>query len=251
MTTNFQFLKLGLILLMPLYISGCATNSIHLPEWFTMSQETTENEAKSSPKSDAEGQLANQQKEKSASGLMYRQEPSSNDKKDDSVIIYRTPKTLYSPSFTHKSLADYAEQLAMQLIDNARGITSHSLVGVTSFVNLDSTLQKTDVLGNQLAELFIGELQQFGISVVDFKTTNTIMVEPTGDYIFSRDTDELASELDMDYVLSGTLIRNEKGVHISARIIALSNRRVTSTASILIPHFIVEELSPRYLTLSP
>ncbi len=243
MDANNVLAKFGLVALFSLALTGCATNSIHLPDWFTLTQEQTpETQAKELPQK-SQQELDN--------GLMYRPEPVAAENQQEGIVVFQTPNELYSPSFTHKGLADYAEQLAMQLVDNARGLTSQSLVGVTSFVNFDSTLQNADVLGNQLAELFIGEIQQFGVSVVDFKTTNTILVQPSGDYIFSRDTYELADEMGMDYVLSGTLIRNEKGVRINARIIALDNRRVMSTASVIVPHFVVEELSPRFISISP
>ena len=105
------------------------------------------------------------------------------------------------------------------------------------------------MLGNQLAEMFIGEVQEYGMSVVDFKLTGGINVQADGDFVFSRDSRALARELAVDYVLSGTLIENEKGVKVNARIVSMNNRVVVSSASLFIPHFVVEQLNPKYVVL--
>lgn len=156
--------------------------------------------------------------------------------------------TLFRPSFSHKSLEDYAGQLSMQLLRNSAGMKKDELIGVASFVRLDRGLQQTNILGNQLAEYFISEIQQFGLAVVDFKMTKTVNVTSRGDFAFSRDSIELAQDMDMDHVLSGTMIDRPQGVHINARIIAVANNRVVASASVLIPHFIVQSLRPDYVT---
>jgi TolB-like protein len=150
--------------------------------------------------------------------------------------------TLFRPSFSHKSLEDYAGQLSMQLLRNSAGMKKDDLIGVASFVRLDRSLQQTNILGNQLAEYFISEIQQFGLAVVDFKMTKAVNVTSRGDFAFSRDSLELAEDLKMDHMLSGTMIDKPQGVQINARIIAVANNRVVASASVLIPHFIVQSL---------
>jgi len=170
----------------------------------------------------------------------------------DYMPPWQAPSTLFRPSFSHKSLEDYAAQLSMQLLRNSAGMKKDDLIGVASFVRLDRSLQQTDILGNQLAEYFISEIQQFGLAVVDFKMTSAVKVTQRGDFVFSRDSLELAQDLKMDHMLSGTMIDKAKGVQINARIISLDSRRVVASASVLIPHFIAESLRPNYLTrLSP
>ena len=87
------------------------------------------------------------------------------------VSGWAPPAHTYRPVFTHKLLGDYAEQMTMKLIENMRYVSTNTPVAVTSLVDLDSSLSHTNILGNQLAESFITELQEFGIPVVDFKTT--------------------------------------------------------------------------------
>lgn len=166
----------------------------------------------------------------------------------DGIEPWQTPSTLFRPSFSHKSLSDYAGQLSMQLLRNSSGMKKDDLIGVASFVSLDRSLQKTNILGNQLSEYFISEIQQFGLAVVDFKMTGKVKVTSRGDFVFSRDTLELAQNLQMDHMLSGTMINKPKGVQINARIISVTNNRVIASASVIIPHFIAQGLRPDYVT---
>jgi TolB-like protein len=164
--------------------------------------------------------------------------------KTDYMQPRQVPSTLFRPSFSHKSLADYVGQLSMQLLRNSADMKKDDLIGVASFVRLDRSLQQTNILGNQLAEYFISEMQQFGLAVVDFKMTSTLNITQRGDFVFSRDSLALAENMKMDHMLSGTMIDKSKGVQINARIIAIENGRVVASASVLIPHFIAQSLRP-------
>ena len=158
------------------------------------------------------------------------------------------PMHSYKPNYTHKSISEYAEQLAMELMLQARQLDAKSRIGVASFVALDASLQQTNALGNQLAESFIREMQAYGIQVVDYKIMNRIRVGQEGDHIFSRKRFKLR-RADMDYVLSGTMHRNEKGVRVNARIVSLDNQSVVASAKGFIPHFIVNEVVPEYVLI--
>ncbi|WP_051275247.1 FlgO family outer membrane protein [Aestuariibacter salexigens] len=158
--------------------------------------------------------------------------------------VWRQPQHRFYAETMHKSLADYAEQLAMQLIKHANGISSASRIGVVSFVAFDASLQNTSVVGNQLAEYTMVQLQQLGVNVVDFKLQDGIAVGRHGDIVLSRDEDDLANELALDYVLTGTMIENPRGLTINARIAHLDNKRLASSATLQIPRIVVEQLMP-------
>ncbi len=159
---------------------------------------------------------------------------------------YMTPwvnsDTGFKPTFTHKSLQDYAAQLAMELLYNSQQLAVNDLIGVTSFVRLDDSLRNSNVLGNQLSEYFISEIQQLGMPVTDFKVKNSVEVTRSGDLVFSRNANRLAREMSMNHVLTGTLIEKPNGTQINARIVALSDRRIVSTASLIVPSFISDSL---------
>ncbi|WP_100656843.1 FlgO family outer membrane protein [Alteromonas flava] len=198
----------------------------------------------------------NRQKDSESSDFAPHYQPDSRDymmasgADDDSLNGMRARRPqLFSADTTHKSIREYAAQLAMQLMDRAVALTPADLVGVVSFVELDASLNTSSPLGNQLTEYFIGEIQHFGIGIVDFKVGNAISVTPTGDFIFSRNAERLADKLEMNHVLTGTMIQRSHGVSVNARIVALADRRVVASANVLIPDFVVAEINPYFTAL--
>ena len=168
-----------------------------------------------------------------------------------SSAMMQAPVQRFRPQFTYKGVQDYAGQLAMDLLKNANGLTSDAKIGVTSFVKLDYTLQNTTVLGNQMAEYAISEIQQFGINVIDFKMMPAIAVSKKGDLAFSRDVMKLANTNVMNHVLSATMIEKTDGVFINARIIEMGSNRVVSSASVLVPSFVSQQIHAQYVHYMP
>ncbi len=152
---------------------------------------------------------------------------------------------MFSPSFHHKYLNEYAEQLAIKLVENLRMMDATSSVAVTSFVDLDPTLKNTNILGNQLAESLIHEIQQFGVLVVDYKTMGNIQLSESGDFAFSRVHQELDNIQKIDYILSGTLSYGANGVMVNARVVHTEMKTVIATANSVIPYFVLSSLGPR------
>ncbi len=146
-------------------------------------------------------------------------------------------KTRYS----HKLLGHYVEQMAMQMVGSNPPVLT-SPIAVASFVQFDSTLTRTDILGNQIAESFIYELQQYGMPVVDYKVTGSIRITPRGDFAFSRDVRELAEDQAIGYILTGTVIRAKGGVIVNARIVGLTSKVVVASTKTFIPGFVLKSL---------
>ena len=136
---------------------------------------------------------------------------------------------------TSGKLSLIASFLADQLAQN-RDLknVSQSRVAVTSFVNLQA-LKETNKIGLLLSENMIHDFQVRGFPVVDFKTLPFIQVTPTGDFIFSRRVDELRSEYNINYFLTGTYTNNSDGVVINARLLDARSALVVSTAQAFIP----------------
>lgn len=157
---------------------------------------------------------------------------------------YRDPlQNGFSPSQTHKRLNDYASQLAMLLMEGNNQLDANDLVGVTSFVRLNESLSDSTVLGNQLSEYLIAELQSFGVGIVDFKLANGISVTPVGDFSLSRNAKYIADKLAMNHVVTGTIVEDDRGVRVNARIVSLENKQVKASASVFIPAFVVIDLN--------
>jgi TolB-like protein len=163
----------------------------------------------------------------------------------DNYYGWQQPSYSYRPMHTNKLLSDYTEQFAMKLIENMRYVTNSTPIAVTSFVDLDNNLKTTSIIGNQLAESFITELQEFGLSVVDFKHTGSIDVTSKGDFSFSRNKKELDKHNHIEYVLSGTLTYNDRGVIVNTRLIGTESKVVVASARGFIPNFVVDSLHSR------
>lgn len=161
------------------------------------------------------------------------------------VPVMPVPRSSYRPAYTHKALSDYAEQMAMNMLQKTKHITPNSRIAVASFVDFSQDLQSTSVLGNRLAESFMTELQGYGLAIVDFKAMPAIKVTSNGDLFFERS----GPRGDMQFVLTGTLHRNERGVEVNARIVNIYDQVVVATTKGFIPHFVVSSLTPDYVLM--
>lgn len=145
---------------------------------------------------------------------------------------------------TVKNINNYVRGIMHKLVDNIHYINDKTPVGVATFIFLDSSYKESNLLGNQITESFMHEVHQFGIPVIDFKTTDYIRVTEAGDFIFSRDFLELKDELPIKYVLAGTLVKHQDGYIVNARIIGLTSKAIVASAQGFIPNEIADALMP-------
>lgn len=138
------------------------------------------------------------------------------------------------------AINDVVKGLAYQMLESSAFVNAKTPVAVTSFVNLKD-LESTNWLGNQIAENFVHELQRHGLVVIDFKTTGHIRVTKEGDYVFSRDWKELPERQIIDYVVTGTMMEQENGIIINARMIGIQSHVVVATAQSFIPRWVLGE----------
>ena len=138
----------------------------------------------------------------------------------------------------------YVQGMMHDLAANLDMIQPGMIIGVTSFVYLDGAYDQTDLFGNQLSEGFMHEIHQFGLDVVDFKTTDFIRVTPKGDFVFSRDFMELREEQPIEFVLGGTMVQHQGGTLVNARIVSVATKKVLATAQTMVPQQVVSALQP-------
>ncbi|MEW6994610.1 FlgO family outer membrane protein [Colwelliaceae bacterium MEBiC 14330] len=136
------------------------------------------------------------------------------------------------------AINDVVKGLAYQMLTSSSFVNTKTPVAVASFVNLKD-LESTNWLGNQLAESFVHELQRHGLVVIDFKTTGHIRVTAEGDYVFSRDWQELPERQIIDYVVSGTMVEQENGILVNARMIGIQSKVIVATAQSFIPTWVL------------
>ncbi|MCV2883084.1 FlgO family outer membrane protein [Aestuariibacter sp. AA17] len=157
---------------------------------------------------------------------------------------YSGGKGVYNGEMLNKHIGDYVQNMTQDLIGNMAFVSQNTPIGVTHFALIDSDLQKTNVLGFQLAESFIHELHKFRIPVIDYKATDYIRVTPVGDFFLSRDFLELSNNEPINYILTGTMTRHQGGYLINARVLGLKNKAVVASAQMLVPFYVVDALLP-------
>ncbi|MGF1691141.1 FlgO family outer membrane protein [Photobacterium kagoshimensis] len=128
----------------------------------------------------------------------------------------------------------FIEGMTEQLVESNQYLTAKTPLAVTSFVDLQQ-MDETNWLGNTVTEGFMYQMQQRGFTVVDYKATGAIKVTKDGDFTISRNWRELASEQPVDYVLTGTMLRQGGGVLVNARIIGMRSRVVIASAQGFLP----------------
>ncbi|WP_165726483.1 FlgO family outer membrane protein [Pseudoalteromonas sp. SA25] len=150
----------------------------------------------------------------------------------------------FTPLKHHKTLANYVEQMALDLVDTLEfesDTDANINIAVTTLVDLDSSLTKSNQLGNQISETLIHQLQKFGYGVVDFKTTQTIDVNSRGDFAFSRDIENLSEEQMASHVLAGTLIYRHDAVVVNTRVINAHTKKIVASSRKLIPIYVLNK----------
>lgn len=128
----------------------------------------------------------------------------------------------------------FIEGLTEQLLTSNQYLSAKTPLAVTSFVDLQQ-MNETNWLGNTVTEGFMYQMQQRGFTVVDYKATGAIKVTSDGDFAISRNWRDLAGEQPVDYVLTGTMLRQGAGVLVNARIIGMRSRVVIASAQGFLP----------------
>lgn len=167
---------------------------------------------------------------------------------DNSSNFYRITQQkkgkIDSYHLPNSALNDVVKGLAYEMLKNSSFVTPKTPIAVASFVNLKN-LESTNWLGMQLSEDFIHELQRHGMVVVDFKATGYIRVTKSGDFVLSRDWQELPERQIIDYVVTGTMMEQENGVMVNARMVGMQSRVVVATSQAFIPNWAIgKEITP-------
>jgi len=110
---------------------------------------------------------------------------------------------------------------------------SDPIIAITSLV-YHSDYDRTNKLGNIIAENLIHEMQVRGFRVLDYKVMPVIKVTPQGDFAISRNIKKLKRKYLINYVLTGTIIEMYNGMVLNVRIVDLSTNLVLSSAQAFI-----------------
>jgi len=157
-----------------------------------------------------------------------------------------TPKEKKTNTFEGQVLTNdinfYMRGLMQDLVSNLQYVNNTTPIAVTSFAFLDSDLQHTSLLGNQIAESLIHEIHKVGIPVLDFKVTDSLRITQEGDFISSRDFNDLTSDIPIKYIVTGNLVKHQGGYLVNARMVGISSKAVVASAQSFIPAHVAKAI---------
>lgn len=149
---------------------------------------------------------------------------------------------LFNSKVNFQLLSEYTEQMAINLKSDVKYMNIDQPIVVASFVTFNNNLKTTTELGNQLTEYFMNDLQAIGLPVSDHKLTAGLQVTPQGDFSLSRNIEELNPDLEIGYVLTGTLIKNQRGIVVNVRLINREQNKVVASNSKLLPNLLIQNI---------
>jgi TolB-like protein len=147
-----------------------------------------------------------------------------------------------TPTETSLGNAEYytsalADELFEGLLPNDKArFAVATFVPVTTLqfdVNNQSPLM---LLGHQLEQGLITEASKRGFIAQDYKASNDIIIEKQADRVFSRDVNDLhLHHHSVDFYISGTIVEQQAGAIVNARIINVKSKDVVAAATQFFP----------------
>ncbi|WP_394223262.1 FlgO family outer membrane protein [Alteromonas gracilis] len=130
--------------------------------------------------------------------------------------------------------------LANELFANV-GPARQSRYAVVGFVPADTMKYSADhqhplmLLGHQLEQGMITEATKRGFSTQEFKLSNDIIVSDESDRVLTRNIEQLSSIERVDFYITGTMVYQESGAVVNARIINARNKNIVAAATRFFP----------------
>ncbi len=134
----------------------------------------------------------------------------------------------------------YTYLLANELFADA-GPSRQARYAVVGFVPVDTMKYASDqqhplmLLGHQLEQGMITEATKRGFSTQEFKLSDDIIIGEESDRILTRDIERLSNVERVDYYITGTLVYQESGAVVNARIINARNKDIVAAATRFFP----------------
>ena len=130
--------------------------------------------------------------------------------------------------------------LANELFASARP-ARHARYAVTGFVPVGSMefdgeeQRPLMMLGHQLEQGLITEATNRGFTAQEFKLTNDIIISDDSDRVLSRHIEQLSGLDRVDFYITGTLVHQQDGAMVNARIIDARTKDIVAAATRFFP----------------
>ncbi len=168
--------------------------------------------------------------------------PQANFRFSRSHSEVKTDEPIFLGKELPRNINFYMRGLMQDLVSNLQYVNESTPIAVTSFVFLDGDYQKSSLLGNQMSESLMHEIHKVGIPVLDFKVTNSLRITQDGDFISSRDFNDLTSDIPIRYIVTGNLVKHQGGYLVNARVVGISSKAIVGSAQSFIPAHVAKAL---------
>ncbi|RZF92994.1 hypothetical protein EXT42_08110 [Pseudoalteromonas sp. CO302Y] len=134
----------------------------------------------------------------------------------------------------------YVADLSSQLSRIQGSYKGNARIAVTSFYMADGlgtrlASNQGNGLSQQIQESLMTQFTQLGFHTIEYRLENTLNLQPTADSILSRDVSKLRQRQNIDFVITGTLTRQQHAYIVNARLVNTKDQRIVSAASTEIP----------------
>jgi TolB-like protein len=122
-----------------------------------------------------------------------------------------------------------AEKLVNELVVHNDALRADQPLLVTTPVMLNG-FDKTNDLGLQLQQGMIAAFHAHEFNLVDMNVAESLRSTQQGEFILSRDWQQLPSDLPVSHVVVSSMSFTPEGLVVNARVVDVSNNRVVSAA---------------------
>jgi TolB-like protein len=166
----------------------------------------------------------------------------------EEVVTVKPVVTLQADEHFDHKLSGLIEQLTqIEQFDYQK-----KSVAFTTLVWMDTLTLKNDeraatMLGHQISSSLKTELVQRGGKVVEHKSAQAISISDNASYYLTRKLNELSQNIEVSYVLAGTMLEMKGGVAVNVEVIDVNSHIVVSSARTFISNEHLPELNRVFL----
>ena len=147
--------------------------------------------------------------------------------------------SLFKSGLHFVTLNEYTQQIALELKSDMPILGLDGSVIVIPFVTKNGLMEGDDTLGHYLADYLTNDLGDLGVSTSEGSLAGHLYVTEQGHIEFSAEQQEVFSELNVSYVLTGNIREIRSGLMLSTRIVELKNGKLVASSTKVLPNIVI------------
>lgn len=141
-------------------------------------------------------------------------------------------------------LDDYAQTMALQLVEQLQDFSFQGEVAVATLVPLHGNIEQKNWYGEQYAQAMNQHLSRFSVPVTENKLANYLKFTEQGETALTLDFHKISQRAGVNYVVVSQWIARDHGLQITSRLVRSSDKRVLASATQLLPAVVLERSYP-------